>query len=132
MAIYQYIRLVTSEDVDELQHVNNVVYLSMLQEAAIAHWNTLADKKTQESLRWIVRKHEIEYFAPAFVGDQITIHTWVQTAEGASSERVYEITKDGKTLVKAKTLWIAVDPISLRPLRISDSIKQLLEVVPGE
>ncbi len=104
----------------------------MLQEAAIAHWNTLADENTRESLRWIVRKHEIEYFAPAFEGDQIEIRTWVNSAEGASSERAYEITKSGRTLVKAKTLWIAVDPVSHKPLRISDAIKQLLEVVPGE
>lgn len=132
MKSYTHHRVVTPEDLDELQHVNNVVYLSMLQEAAIAHWNHLADEITRESLRWIVRKHEIEYFAPAFVGDHLAIRTWVNTADGASSERAYEITKDNKIVVSAKTLWIAIDPKSHRPLRISDSIKHLLKVVPGE
>lgn len=130
MKSYKYTLTVQEEDLDELLHVNNVVYLKYLQEAAIAHWNTLATEEIRDSIRWIVRKHEIEYLSSAGLGDNLEITTWVNTAEGASSERAYEIRNGGKLLVKARTLWISVDPSSLKPKRISEEIKDILGV-PG-
>jgi acyl-CoA thioester hydrolase len=130
MKSYKYTLTVQEEDLDELLHVNNVVYLKYLQEAAIAHWNTLAKEEIRNSIRWIVRKHEIEYLFSAGLGDSLEISTWVNTAEGVSSERAYEIRREGKLLVKASTLWISVDPLSLKPKRISEEIKDILGV-PG-
>ena len=36
-APFELRRVVSSEDLDEMRHVNNVVYLRWVQEAAIAH-----------------------------------------------------------------------------------------------
>jgi len=35
--IYEYRHLVTAEEIDGLGHVNNVIYLKWLQDAAVAH-----------------------------------------------------------------------------------------------
>ncbi len=126
--VFTQTRLICETDLDELRHVNNVVYLKFLQEVAIRHWDSLAPQEIRDSIRWIVRKHEIEYLYPARLHDRIELITWVSSAAGVSSERCYEIHLNGKVIVKARTLWIAVDPVTQKPMRISDAIKQLFGV----
>ncbi|AWW00187.1 acyl-CoA thioesterase [Arcticibacterium luteifluviistationis] len=109
---------VKPEDLDELNHVNNVVYLSYLQEAAIAHWYSTAPKEIVEAIRWVVRKHEIEYFKPAHNADELTVTTWVSNFTQVTSERHYEIKRGDEILVKASTLWIALDAKKMKPTRI--------------
>jgi acyl-CoA thioesterase FadM len=36
--IYEHIIKVAEADIDELNHVNNVVYFNYLQQGAMAHW----------------------------------------------------------------------------------------------
>lgn len=57
---------VSAGDIDVMGHVNNVVYLRYVQEAATAHWQALADVKLQTAVLWVVLRHEIDYLAPAF------------------------------------------------------------------
>ncbi len=52
---------VLPEDIDEQNHVNNTVYLRWVQEVAAAHWQTIASSKAQESIGWVVLRHEIDY-----------------------------------------------------------------------
>lgn len=118
-------RIVKEEDLDEMLHVNNVVYLQFLQEIAISHWYSVAPKKTIESIRWIVRKHEIEYLHPAQLGDKLKLQTWISSIGGVSSERLYEIYLGEKLVVKAKTTWIAVNPITQKPQRLDSTLKEL-------
>lgn len=115
---------VKKEDLDELNHVNNAVYLSYLQEAAIAHWYSKVPKEVAEGIRWVVRKHEIEYFKPAHEKDQLIINTWVSNFTQVSSERHYEIKRGHEVLVKASTLWIALDAQKKKPIRLPDGIAE--------
>lgn len=116
--IYEHNVKVAEADLDELNHVNNVVYFSYLQQAAMAHWYSSVPTEISESMRWVVKKHEIEYFKSALLNDVITVNTWVDNFSGVTSDRHYEIYKDGILLVKARTLWVALDPISMRPKRV--------------
>jgi acyl-CoA thioester hydrolase len=43
------------DDIDRLGHVNNVVYLGWIQDAAIAHWRVLATPEQQAMAK---RRHE--------------------------------------------------------------------------
>ena len=52
---------ITPEDIDELGHVNNVVYLRWVQETAVAHWRAAATPAQQAEVVWVVVRHEIEY-----------------------------------------------------------------------
>lgn len=116
--IYEHIVKVVQADIDELNHVNNVVYFNYLQQAAMAHWYSSVPTEISESMRWVVKKHEIEYFKPAFFADQIVVKTWVDNFSGVTSDRHYELYKDNILLVKARTLWVALNPVSMRPKRV--------------
>ena len=62
---------VAAADIDELGHVNNVVYLRWVQEIAVAHWRAAAPADLQAEVVWVVLRHEIDYKRPARAGDQV-------------------------------------------------------------
>lgn len=60
---------VSSEHIDILNHVNNEVYIKWLLEAATAHSESLGYSLTKflaDDGCFVVRRHEIDYLAPAF------------------------------------------------------------------
>lgn len=116
--VFEHIVKVVATDIDELNHVNNVVYFTYLQQAAMAHWYSSVPTELSDSMRWVVKKHEIEYFKPAVLDDEIIIKTWVENFSGVTSDRHYEIYENDILLVKARTLWVALDPVSMRPKRV--------------
>jgi len=132
-AVYEHAFRVSSEDIDLLGHVNNVVYLRYTQDAAFAHWFAAAGAEYVESLVWVVRPHEIDYLQPAFAGDELLTRTWVGAASGASFERFAEITRssDGQVLARVKSVWVALDAKTLRPRRVTAQLRARFEVAPS-
>jgi acyl-CoA thioester hydrolase len=118
---------VQSSDLDERQHVNNVVYLRWVQDIATAHWRALASQTDQAELAWVALRHEIDYLAPAVLGDHLLLRTWVGHAERLSFERLTEVRRasDSTLIAKARTLWCPVDARSGRPKRVSAAVRSL-------
>jgi len=118
--------VVTPGDIDELDHVNNVVYLQWVQEVAAAHWHHAATSEQIIDILWVAIRHEIQYEAPAFLDDEIIARTWVETWTRATSERHTEIVRrsDGTVLARARTIWAAIDPESQRPRRLDKGIAE--------
>src|SRR5204862_697120 len=81
-------------DIDEQNHVNNIVYLRWVQDVATAHWKTLASAESQAVIGWIVLRHEIDYKMPASLGDEIVLRTWVGKASRLKFERFTEIRRE--------------------------------------
>jgi len=67
-------------DIDEQNHVNNTVYLRWIQEVATAHWRAITSLEAQETIGWVVLRHEIDYKTPTALDDQIVLRTWVGKA----------------------------------------------------
>ncbi len=119
---------VHKNDIDELGHVNNVVYVRWVQEVAAAHWDSLASSEIKQKYVWVVLRHEIDYLSAAFENDTITATTWVGESNGARSERFVHIssTKTGKLIAKAKTTWCMLDGATMRPKRVDEEVVGLL------
>lgn len=118
---------VVPSDIDELGHVNNVVYLRWVQDAAVAHWRALAPAAMQRDVLWVAARHEIDYQYPAMPGDRIIARTWVGPAGRRSFERNTEILRalDRKLLARARTVWVPIDPASLRPTDVGEDVRRL-------
>jgi acyl-CoA thioester hydrolase len=136
-AIFEHPLTVAPSEIDDLGHANNQVYLAWLNAAALAH--TAAQGWPQEAYLkrgagWLVRKHEIEYLAPARAGEALIVRTWVATMERATSLRRYEIVRanDRARIAVASTLWAFVDYKTGRLQRIPEEIARAFEVVPDE
>jgi acyl-CoA thioester hydrolase len=122
---------VQEEDLDELQHVNNVRYVQWIQDISKEHWMQVAVPPYRDSAVWVVRSHNIHYKNAAVLGDTIILKTYIQTTRGALSTRVVEMNKEnGELLVHSKTEWALLNSETLRPMRISEAISQLFST-PG-
>ncbi len=113
-------------DIDQLGHVNNVVYLGWVQDLAIAHWFARAPEADQAALLWVVVRHEIDYKRPAFLGDEISGRTWVGPASPRTFERLTEFVRvsDQRVLAQARTIWCPIDRQTGRPTDVSPEVRE--------
>ncbi|MDR3419111.1 MAG: thioesterase family protein [Nevskia sp.] len=120
-----YIERVTvaAADIDLFGHTNNVVYLSWLERVAWSHSQRLGlDFAAYERLGCgcVARRHELDYLAPTFAGDELLLATYIQENDGRLSMwRGYQIIRagDGKTVLRGRTHWVCVDLKTGRPRR---------------
>jgi acyl-CoA thioester hydrolase len=117
-------------DIDEQNHVNNTVYLRWVQEVATAHWQAVASGETQESIGWVVLRHEIDYKAAACLGDEVVLSTWVGNATRLTFERFTEIRRnsDAQLLSKARTLWCPINAQTGRPVRVPPEVREQFSI----
>ncbi len=123
-ARFEMIVPVLPGDIDEQDHVNNTVYLRWVQDVATAHWRAVASPEAQETIGWVVLRHEIDYKAPATLGDEVRLRTWVGKATRLTFERFTEIrrNRDGRLLSEARTLWCPISAQTSRPVRVSAEV----------
>jgi acyl-CoA thioester hydrolase len=117
---------VQPSDIDELGHVNNVVYLRWVQEVAVAHWRSAATASQQADVLWVVIRHEIDYKHAARLEDGIVARTWVGAATRNTFERHTEILRasDRRLLARTRTLWCPIDPDSGRPKQVGGDVRE--------
>lgn len=127
--IYRYEILVKPEDIDIVGHVNNVVYVQWMQDAAVAHSAALgwSFRRYQDlGAGWVAREHRIEYLQPAMPGDCVVIHTWVADMKRVTSTRRYRMVRyegEKETLLAvAHTQWAFIDFTKRLPRRIPEEM----------
>ena len=115
---------VPDADIDRQGHVNNVAFVRYVQEAAVAHWSSVAPAEVRATFTWVVRRHEVEYLRPAFPGEELLLRTWVGEPSGATWERFTEVLRAGedKPLVTARTVWVLLDATTGRPRRVDTAM----------
>ena len=112
------------EDIDELGHVNNAVWVRWIQHIAVAHWRAVASPAHIDAYYWVVNRHEIVYLRRIGPGESVVARTWVgQAPKGARFDRHVEFRgDDDKLRVSAKTTWAIIDKASGRPIRIPPEV----------
>ncbi len=117
---------ITPADIDELGHVNNVVYLRWVQDAATAHWSAAATREQQEAVAWVALRHEIDYKQPTRLGDAIIASTWVGSAESVRFERFVDILRatDRRVLAHARTVWCPISRTTGKVTRVSEDVRR--------
>ena len=63
------------EDIDELGHVNNAVWVRWIQDVAVSHWAAVAAPEHRDAYVWVVTRHEIDYRGNVSVGETVTAET---------------------------------------------------------
>ena len=106
-------------DIDENGHVNNIVYVRWLQDVATSHWAAVAPPEAQARFIWVISRHEIDYRAASFLGEELTAETWGENPKGARFDRCTTICgQDGSLRVEARTTWVIMDRELKRPARL--------------
>ena len=86
---------VQPEHIDVLGHVNNVVYLSWMQDAATAHIEALGlGLKEYLELKhaMVAVEHHVQYRKAALQGEEIILRTWLNDINALYSFRQYAFT----------------------------------------
>jgi len=122
-AVFCYRHTVAQDEIDGQGHVNNLVYLRWMQQAAIEHSTAQgwpAHRYRELGAGWVARRHTIDYLQPAFADQRIEVLTWVASFKKIRSERRYKIVRaeDRRVLAKAATVWVLIDLDSRQPCRI--------------
>lgn len=124
---FTYNYTVKSTDIDQLNHVNNVVYLQWVQEAALKHWTHLMKDVDTSDYVWVVVRHEIDYLRQAFLGDELTINTWIGKTEDSLSIRHVEIYKNNKIICRTQTYWRFLSALTFKPMTIPEEILSIFK-----
>ena len=121
---------VQASDLDEQAHVNNLVYVRWVLDAATAHWISLTTPEIRADVAWVLLRHEIDYRSPALLGDDVIVRTRVGHLQGLTFERTSDVrrARDGRVMAESRTLWCPVDPRSGRPRRVSAELRALFSV----
>ncbi len=121
--------VVRKEHLDDQDHVNNVMYVQFMQDIAFQHWSSIAPPELSEEIVWVVKRHEVDYHAPAFLDDELLLKTYTGKFTAVTWDRHYEIIRisDNRKLITAKSCWVMLDKKTGRPRRIDDSIKSVFD-----
>ena len=113
-----------ADDIDELGHVNNAVWVRWIQDIAVAHWQAVAPAEHVDTLVWVVTRHEIDYRGNVAAGETVTGETWVpEPPKGARFDRhVRFLGTDGTVKVEAVTTWALLERATGRLLRVRPEV----------
>jgi len=127
MEVYEKRITVSQEDLDGLNHVNNVRYVQWVQDVAGEHWTSKASDQILDNYFWMMLSHHIQYKGQAFLGDELLLKTFVIKSEGVISTRKVEIynQNSGKLLTTSETNWCFMSKENNRPARITKEIIDL-------
>jgi len=110
--------------IDANGHANNVEFVRWMQDAAVSHADALGltAATLAAGAAWVVRSHHVEYLRPAFAGERLRVHTWIENVRRARSLRKYEIrrTDDDVVLARGETEWVYVDATTGRPRSVPE------------
>ena len=108
------------EHIDELDYVNNAVWVQWMEAIAIAHWEKVALPEHRAAYAWVVTRHEIDYRGNVSAGEQVTAHTFIpEDPIGARFDRRVDFRyAEGTLIVSARTTWAMIEIASRRIKRV--------------
>ena len=115
-----------TSDIDELEHVSNLVYVRWVLDVATAHSRAAGwghPEYRALGAVFVVHRHEIDYLAQVTIGDELVATTWVESWRAASCVRRTEIARGTQIVARAATTWAFVAFASGRPRRIPDDLR---------
>ena len=119
--------VVSPEYLDNQNHVNNVCYVSWMQDIAIEHSRVTGwgpERYLAMGLGWFVRRHTINYLHPILAGDDIYMETWISEIKHVSCTRCCRFIRksDGLELANSESKWGMVNLATGAPTRVPQEL----------
>jgi acyl-CoA thioester hydrolase len=125
-------RVATAQEIDRYGHVNNVVYLSWLNDCAWAHAEALGlgvEFALAQGIGMAVRTVDLEYLASVRLGDEVTVRTWITGSDGRfSGTRHFDILSHASPVLIGTISYIMLNLETLRPTRMTPEYNGVLKV----
>ena len=129
--VFRVVRRAEWQDIDMMHHLNNAAYLDYAMDAGVQLTSAFGWPMSywmEEGIAFVARKSCIEYLSPAFLDDELEIATWLYNVRPATLTRHFDIRRFGKDelLARIQTLWVMLNLNTGRPMRIPDSMIEIL------
>ena len=113
---------------DPVAHLNNVAILRLVDRAAEDHLDRFGWTRpgmASLGVMWFVARHEIDYRAEAFAGEEIVAATWIKSFGRTSCVRATRLMRlaDDRLIAEAISRWVHIDLGSRRPRRIAEELR---------
>ena len=116
-------------DIDAMGHLNNVAYLRYLEWARQKYWLAMRQTNDFWAIDFVVARAEIDYRAPAHMGDVVEIEIHVSRMGRSSFDFSYRVTgADGAVLAEAITTQVCYDWDTRSSKPLSDERRREIEV----
>lgn len=127
MKTLEYDITVTTHHLDDLNHVNNVVYVQWVNDIAKTHWEKAAPQDIKNDYFWVLMSHTIDYKKAAVINDIITVKTFIIESSTITSLRAVEMynKKTEELVAKSITKWCFMNAHTQRPTRITPEVEEL-------
>jgi acyl-CoA thioester hydrolase len=119
---FEYHPTIVADDIDEMGHVNNAVYLRWVQETIVAHWKSVAPDGAIPKYLWVALKHEITYRLPVFIHDEIHALAMVTGMRGSRASFTTLIKRGEDIVAEVRSSWCSIDAETRRPVRLPSRI----------
>lgn len=119
--------VVEAEAIDDYGHVNNIEYLRWIEAVSWRHSAGLGldmARYREFDRGMAVHRHELDYLAPAFLGERLELATWIVACDGRLTlTRRFQLLRpaDGRTLLRARTRFACIELSSGRARRMPDA-----------
>ena len=125
--VFIHINEVKATDIDQLNHVNNLVYLQWASRVSKLHWEQLADAPAQKSALWVMGRQEIDYLHELKLQQPVRIETFVERVEKQKCYRtvLFYNNETGVLAARVQIVWVLLNAATKKPVRISDQLVKL-------
>lgn len=123
-------------DLDALGHVNNATYLSYIQDARIAYFNKILNRKTNDlKYNAIIARIEIDYMNQICLGDNVAVYTrYTSVGEKSCDVENLVVIENGKeNIIAAHSVSkvVSFDYRTGKSIPIPDSWRKAINTYEG-
>ena len=115
--------------IDELDHVNNAVYLTWVQQAITAYWVAHAPAEEVAKIAWIALRHDIRYRSEAFLGDQLEAKVLLRGFRGSRSQFEIQFSRGSVSVAEVDTTLCCIDRETRQLHRITHELARHFAIV---
>lgn len=116
-------------DMDALQHVNNAVYLTYLENAREAWWREVAG--AYDIFPFTLARVEIDYRSSATWRDDVDVRLAVARIGNTSFDLAYRLVAGDRLVAEARTVLVMMDEGQKNPVRIDDATREKMKRFEG-
>lgn len=111
------------QDLDTMNHVNNAVYATYLEEARAAYARDVLELRVEE-YNFVLATLEISFERPVTMADSVTAAVETTALGETSATMAYELLVEQETVATGETTLVFVDPDTKQPAPIPTPIRE--------
>lgn len=119
------------EDTDAGGIVYHSNYLNFAERARCEMMRDLGHQcstlQEEEGMMFVVKHAELDYVAPSFLDDALQVATTISYMKNTSFQMHQNVRKDGKDICRMIVTLVCVDPNTVKPKRLPDTLREKLE-----